>query len=265
VGARGGSRKLLVVSEARAAVLVDRILERRRRADDPLLSRASDDIPSLVRYVAQTTSRQVEAHVLREDVLDALELLEYARQRLPAVPGVWDQLEYQLLSIRRRCGLSLQDIADRLQVSRYAVDKRAKRGAAADKGLLRSEVADRVERRAAGAIARWHETKALSVRTVMRVLEERIGELGDDQDLVDMVEILTAPDDDRRPPAVTDPVSAADMRLLDRVVRMVRSRPVFEALSAGSRVRAAVEQGEALVAQYRELTAEVERWRKDLG
>lgn len=244
-------------------MLVDGILNRRRRAADPLLSRAADDIPSLLRYVADTTTRQVNAAVLREDVLDALELLEYARARIPAMPGVWDGLEYRLLSMRRGVQLSLQDVADRLQVTRYAVDARARRGAATDKGLLRTPVADRAERASRGAIDRWHRDKALSVRTVMRVLEERIDELAADEDLVDMIEILVAPDDDRRPPAVTDPVSESDMRLLDRVVRMIRSRPVFGRLPDGSRVRAAVEQGERLAGQYREITAELEKWRRE--
>lgn len=263
MGRRGGSRKLLEVSETRTAELVDGILDRRRRADDPLLSRASDDIPSLLRYVADTTTRHVPAAVLREDVLDALELLEYARARIPAMPGVWDGLEYRLLSMRRRVQLSLQDVADRLQITRYAVDARERRGAAADKGLLRTPVADRAERTSRGAIDRWQRDKALSARTVMRVLEERLDELADDEDLVDMVEILTAPDDDRRPPAVTDPVSESDMRLLDRVVRMIRSRPVFEQLPEDSRIRAAVRQGEQLAEQHREITAELEKWRKE--
>jgi hypothetical protein len=216
---RGGSRKLLAVSESRAALLVDQILERRRKADDPMLSRASDDVPDLIRYVARSSTRQVPAMVLREDVLDALELLEYARGRLPAVPGAWDALEGQLLAKRGAVALSLADIAERLGVTR-------------------------------------------EVRTVMRVLEERLDELAADEDLVDYIEILIAPDDDRRVPAVTDPVGAADMRLLEMVVRKIRASRVFEALPDGSRVRAAVAQGEVLVAEYRELTAGLEKWRR---
>jgi hypothetical protein len=263
MGSRGGTRKKLDVTPARASQLVDEILKRRRAADDPMLTRASDDVSDLVRYVAQTDPRQVGAHVLREDVLDALELLEHARAHLPAVPGAWDALEYTLLSMRRRLALSLQDIADRLGVTREAIDRRARRGAAANKGLKRSEVADRAERAAHGKIQRWHETKALSVRTVMRVLEDHLGELAEDEELVDYIEILIAPDDDRRPPAVTDPVSAADMRLLDLVLRRIRGAAVFKALPETSRIRLAIEQGDGLVRQYNELTAGVEKYRRE--
>jgi hypothetical protein len=157
----------------------------------------------------------------------------------------------------------LQDIADRLGVTREAIDRRARRGAAANKGLKRSEVADRAERAARAKIQRWHETKALSVRTVMRVLEDHLGELAGDEELVDYIEILIAPDDDRRPPAVTDPVSAADMRLLDLVLRRIRGAAVFKTLPETSRIRPAIEQGDGLVRKYNELTASVEKYRRE--
>lgn len=253
-------RKLLEVSPTRAARLVDEILDRRRRADDRDLPRASDDVVELIRYVA--TCRRVKPHILHADTLDALELLEYARAQLPAGPGVWDRLEQQLLEGRRGALLSLADIAERLGTTRQAIDARARRAAAAEKGLRRSEVADRAERKARGAIDRWHRDRAVSVRTAMAVFGEHAGDLADEH-AVDLIEILVEPDDDRRPPALEAPVRATDMTLLARVVRVVSGSPAFAGLPVGSRLRAAVEQGERLVAEHGELTAGVERFRRD--
>jgi transcriptional regulator with XRE-family HTH domain len=254
------SRVLLEIDERQAATLVAAVLDRRRDKGDPDLALATDDVLGVVRHVIR--HRRVAMQVLRQDTLDALELLEFARARLPALPGVYDALEYNLLEKRRGAGLSLADIADRLKVSRQAVDLRMRRGRAASDGLSRSEHADRAHQAARGQIARWQHDRALAVRTVMRVLDQNSHELAADEDLTDMIEILLAPDDDRRSPAVTDPVDPTDITLLRRVLTMTRASAVFNALAENSRVRAAVEQGERLVAEYTKLTVDLEPYRR---
>ncbi|MEU4807427.1 hypothetical protein [Actinosynnema sp. NPDC023587] len=254
------SRTPLQVSESRAAELVAAVLDRRRRSGDPDLVRASDDVLGVVRHVAG--HRRVAAAVLHEDTLDALELLEYARVRLPALPGAYDALEYELLSRRRDAQVSLADVAARLGVTRQAVDLRLRRGRAASNGLARSELADRAHETIRQEAARWRRDRALAVRTVIVVFGRHVDELRGDGHLVDLVEILLAPDDDRRPPAVTDPVTEQDLVLLRRVLAAARASTVFGALDGDSRIRAATEQGDRLIREYDVLTADVERFRR---
>jgi hypothetical protein len=97
------TRKVRAVSHATAVHAIDAIGARRsdhtdergNRREDPDLAKFSDDPLELLDFVC--THQRVPHHVLAQDVLDALVVLEYVRGHLPALPKQLNRWEYWLL------------------------------------------------------------------------------------------------------------------------------------------------------------------------
>ncbi|WP_189242965.1 hypothetical protein [Planobispora rosea] len=97
-----------------------------------------------------------------DDIFDALHLAVYLRDRL-------ETLEHQLLERGRAHGIALKDLAGPLGVaSAQAVEQRILRARAAQRGLPRSERAERADRRrpptrTGSREARWYDRNALKL------------------------------------------------------------------------------------------------------
>ncbi|MFG1755388.1 hypothetical protein [Streptosporangium sandarakinum] len=93
-------RKQPAVEASRARYLREAIIARRERCwklgSDPWFDQISDDFLELIAYVTRPHPL-VPGEVLREDILGALELLEYVRVNEPARPGQLKRLELSLL------------------------------------------------------------------------------------------------------------------------------------------------------------------------
>lgn len=140
------TRKILPVSHTRMRQAIDAIGERRadfldergHRCEDPDLAEWSDDPLELLDFVCRC--RRVPRHVLAEDVLDALIVLEYVRKAVPALPSRLDTWEYTLLTMGVSCGHSYGALGRHLGVGgRQAVRARILRHEASLRDLPRND------------------------------------------------------------------------------------------------------------------------------
>lgn len=147
---------------------------------------------ALVEYVL--TCQQVHAGVLAEDVLDALTLLEYAREHVPAIPARLDRYEHELLTMGVRAGLSLSALAVPLGLrSRQAVEHRMLRHRSAERGGPRHEVAERQARAAEQAERSWcqrYGPRLVAAATLLLDQAEGFAAAGLAEDLDDLATTL---------------------------------------------------------------------------
>ncbi|MFF1613541.1 hypothetical protein ACFVYA_37745 [Amycolatopsis sp. NPDC058278] len=148
-----------------------------RNSDEP-----RREMIDMIRHVARSTPRAGQQHV-RDDVVDALTLLEFSRLHVPALPGELDELEAEVAIVARKVAkMSLADLAQHLGLSRQGVDHRIRRQSAASEGLPRSEVADRWRRRTIAWLSKYgFELQLLAVNLVAQrnILDEE-----DDRELL---------------------------------------------------------------------------------
>lgn len=195
-----GKKTRLQVTRAAAEEAVERIALRRRRQGDPDEERLADEPLSMVEYVL--TCQQVHAGVLAEDVLDALILLEYARDHVPAVPRQLDRYEHDLLTTGLRSGLSLSALARPLGLkSRQAVEHRILRHRSAERGGLRHEASERQARTNERAEHSWcqrHGPRLVAAATLLLDRRQPFAEAGLADDLDDLAATLAdVPDPSR--------------------------------------------------------------------
>lgn len=187
-----GRRAKRQVSHQAAEEAVGRIAARRRRHGDPDEEKLTDAPLATVEYVL--TCQQVHAGVLAEDVLDALLLLEYARDHVPALPHQLDGYEYELLTTGLRSGLSLSALAGPLGLrSRQAVEHRILRHRSAARGGPRHEAAERRARIAERAEHRWcsrYGPRLVAAATLLLEHAARFAEAGLREDLEDLATTL---------------------------------------------------------------------------
>jgi hypothetical protein len=196
-----GQRTRRHVTHTDACEAVRNIAERRHRHGDPDEEKLPDQPLAVVEYVL--TCQQVHAGVLAEDVLDALTLLEYAREHVPAIPARLDRHEHDLLVTGVGAGLSLSALAAPLGLrSRQAVEHRILRHRSAERGGLRHEVAERQARAAEQAEHRWcrrHGPRLVAAATLLLDQAAGFAEAGLTDDLDDLATTLAevpAPDTD---------------------------------------------------------------------
>lgn len=187
-----GRRTRREVTRATAEEALDRIAERRRRHGDPDEEQLSDEPLGMVEYVL--TCQQVHAGVLADDVLDALVLLEYARDHVAALPRQLDRYEYRLLTLGRQTGLSFSALAVPLGLrSRQAVEHRILRHRSGERGQVRHESAEREARsreRAADQWCRRHGPRLVAMATGLLDHREVFADAGLDEDLDDLAATL---------------------------------------------------------------------------
>lgn len=234
------------VSRTEARRRAEKILNRRARCDDPNLEAASDEPLELVTYILD--HRRVPKDVLGSDVLDALVLLEYARRAVPTLPGRLDRLEHRLLNLGVELGLSLSELATALGLrSRQAVQHRLLRHAAAERGISRSEVAERTARQAEARERAWLERNATKLLTCAEELIRHRDEFAADpercEDFDELAESLSRIPADRGDSRylVRYRHAAARLRLLlaDLITESAANHPLHALLARTNRLSAA--------------------------
>src|SRR5207248_4745876 len=89
-------------------------IQARRPASADVGELGHDENINLIRQVAHATARAGQQRV-RDDVIDALTLLEFSRHHVPTLPGELDALEAEVLTVAREVAkMSLADLAQHL-------------------------------------------------------------------------------------------------------------------------------------------------------
>jgi hypothetical protein len=235
------TRTIRRVSERQARSAIDRIGERRadhlddrgRHREDPDLERFSDDPADLLNFVC--SCQRVPEHVLRDDVLDALTVLEYVRRSVPLLPGQANTWEYELLVSAQNLRLHAREVAERLGLSgtnvRQAIRARILRHESQLRGGPRSEAALVAARRAESRERGWLARNGAQLCREVDVLLTMRGLFAGD-DLEEEFDDLTAafaawpPDSDSRYLKLTRSaglhlrVMLTELKLLDRSAQL---------------------------------------------